>query len=146
MEKYKATLKQKLMGNVTMSISMVTILLVTRFINTPIFKISSITRGFSSGIAVAIILLTTLNVIKIKKALNDPKKTEQLYVKEHDERTNYIKTKVFSFAFIVAIALLIIATIIAGNFNEIVFYTLVSVLLICLIIALICKIIFKIKY
>jgi len=81
--------------------------------------------GFQFGLIVSIFGLAIFDVIKLSLAINDESKLRVLYNKEHDERLIAIRNKAGAPMIIITSVLMIVAAIIAGYFNIIVFYTLV---------------------
>jgi len=65
------------------------------------------------------------DIIKLSLAINDETKLKILYNKEHDERLKTIRSKAGMPIIAITSVLMIIAAIIAGYFNIVVFYTLV---------------------
>jgi hypothetical protein len=82
--------------------------------------------GFQFGLIVSIFGLAIFDIIKLSRAINDETKLRVLYNKEHDERLIAIRNKAGAPMIIITSVLMIIAAIIAGYFNIIVFYTLVA--------------------
>ncbi|WP_296561277.1 hypothetical protein [uncultured Acetobacterium sp.] len=81
--------------------------------------------GFQFGLIVSIFGLAIFDVIKLSLAINDESKLRVLYNKEHDEWLIAIRNKAGAPMIIITSVLMIVAAIIAGYFNIIVFYTLV---------------------
>jgi len=85
--------------------------------------------GFQFGLIMSIGILSMVTIIKLKRALNDEIKLKVLYNKEHDERLISIRSKAGQPMLAITSVLMIIAAIIAGYFNIVVFYTLVAAVL-----------------
>lgn len=81
--------------------------------------------GFQFGLIVSIFGLAVFDIIKLSLAINDETKLKVLYNKEHDERLIAIRNKAGAPMIVITSVLMIIAAIIAGYFNIVVFYTLV---------------------
>jgi hypothetical protein len=69
------------------------------------------------------------NLIRYVNALQDDNKLQELFIAETDERNIMIRTKTGGTAINIIMAVLVCATIIAGIFNIVVFYTLIATLL-----------------
>lgn len=81
--------------------------------------------GFQFGLIVSIFGLAVFDIIKLSLAINDETKLRILYNKEHDERLIAIRNKAGAPMIVITSIMMIIAAIIAGYFNIVVFYTLV---------------------
>lgn len=81
--------------------------------------------GFQFGLIVSIFGLSVFDIIKLSLAINDETKLKVLYNKEHDERLKTIRSKAGMPIIAITSVLMIIAAIISGYFNIVVFYTLV---------------------
>ncbi|MBC3802981.1 hypothetical protein GH808_00800 [Acetobacterium fimetarium] len=85
--------------------------------------------GFQFGLVISIGVLSLVDFIKLSRALKDETKLRMLYNKEHDERMKAIRSKAGQPLLTVTSMLMIIAAIIAGYFNFIVFFTLIAAVL-----------------
>ncbi len=81
--------------------------------------------GFQFGLIVSIFGLAVFDIIKLSLAINDETKLKVLYNKEHDERLIAIRNKAGAPMIVVTSILMVLAAIVAGYFNIVVFYTLV---------------------
>lgn len=94
-------------------------------------KLGGFQEGFYFGIAIGIILASTILKCRINKILNDDKKYKEEEIKYNDERNRYISDKSAITSFIIIMVLLYISLVISGFFNMIVFITLLSVIILC---------------
>ena len=90
--------------------------------------------GFQSGISFALALLFLLSIYRTFVAMKNPDKLKKLYISETDERVLLIRQKAGSAGMNIVMYGFIIAAFIAGNFNEIVFFTLLAA---CLFVGLV---------
>jgi hypothetical protein len=81
--------------------------------------------GFQFGLIVSIFGFSVFDIIKLSLAINDETKLKVLYNKEHDERLKAIRNKAGAPMIVVTSVLMVLAAIVAGYFNIVVFYTLV---------------------
>lgn len=95
--------------------------------------------GFQFGIIFGIGLLTLLQTIKLSMIIKDDKKLKILYNKEHDERLKMIRSKAGMPMLMVTSIIMLIAAVIAGYFNIVVFSTLVIAAFVQLSIGVIVK-------
>ena len=91
--------------------------------------------GFQTGAAVAVFLSAAILIMKYRKILRDDEAVRNYYIKEHDERTAAIWAKSGGTVLYTCGVLIIGAAIVAGYFNQIVFFT----LLLCGVFLLIVK-------
>lgn len=91
--------------------------------------------GFQFGLILAIGVLSLVDIIKLSQIVKDEIKLKVLYNKEHDERLKAIRSMAGQPIMLVTAVLMVIAAIIAGYFNIIVFYTLVAAVLVQLTIS-----------
>lgn len=98
-----------------------------------------IISGFQFGIIFGIGMLSLLQIIKLGMVIKDDKKLKMLYNQEHDERLKTIRSKAGMPMLMITSELMLIAAIIAGYFNVVVFYTLVIAAMIQLSIGAILK-------
>ena len=85
---------------------------------------SSIVFGFQAGFATGIAAVGVMRLIRYRKVLGSDKLLQAEYNEEHDERMQYIRAKAGMPMMLVTSCALVIAGIIAGYFNVIVFWTL----------------------
>ncbi|MBC3798234.1 4-hydroxybutyrate dehydrogenase [Acetobacterium tundrae] len=97
--------------------------------------------GFQFGLIIAIFGLAVIDIIKLSLALKDDTKLKVLYNKEHDERLKAIRNKAGAPMIVITSVLMVLAAIIAGYFNIVVFYTLVIAVIAQLSISAIVKLI-----
>ena len=105
------------------------------------FVIRPITVGFSGevmscfqiGLITAIGFLAAIQFFRLSQALKDDKKMKQFFNQEHDERMKLIRSKAGMPMMLITSILMIVAAIIAGYFNIVVFYTLLSASMVQLI-------------
>lgn len=83
-----------------------------------------IVSGFQFGLIFGIGTLALLQLIKLNTVIKDDKKLKMLYYKEHDERLKTIRSKAGMPMLMITSIIMLIAAIIAGYFNMVVFYTL----------------------
>lgn len=82
--------------------------------------------GFSLGVCVGIEFVVIFYMGKYISALRNEEKLKKLYILENDERIKMIQAKASSSGMAVAIAGLMLGALVAGYFNETVFFTLVA--------------------
>ncbi len=95
--------------------------------------------GFQFGLIFGIGILCLLQIIKLNIIIKDEKKIKILYNKENDERLKLIKSKAGMPMLMITSIIILIAAIISGYFNIIVFYTLVATAMSQLLIGMIVK-------
>ena len=130
MEKFRATVKRRIV--ISSGMALVTMVLGAYSIYSIIISdISTATHsdgfvaGFQFGLIVSIFGFSVFDIIKLSLAINDETKLKVLYNKEHDERLKAIRNKAGAPMIVVTSVLMVLAAIVAGYFNIVVFYTLV---------------------
>ena len=83
-------------------------------------------EGFQVGLLAALFGVTVFYLIRYLRAIRDPEKLKKLYVSETDERKLFIQQKAGSVGFTIVLFGLVLATIVAGNYNVTVFFTLLG--------------------
>ncbi|HZK34894.1 MAG TPA: hypothetical protein VFD33_06265 [Bacillota bacterium] len=96
-------------------------------------------QGFQSGIALGIAIMALIQIATYCIALKDDKKLKLLCNKENDERMEEIRKRSGMPMLLVMSMLMLLAAVIAGYFNTLVFTTLVLTAIIQLTIGLIVK-------
>ncbi|KNZ40345.1 hypothetical protein [Acetobacterium bakii] len=81
--------------------------------------------GFQSGLILGIGMIAVVQIFKLTRVVNDETKLKLLYNQEHDERLKAIRSMAGMPMLMITSVLMLIAAIIAGYFNIVVFYTLV---------------------
>jgi len=82
--------------------------------------------GFQFGVSIAVSLVMVYYMFKTISAMKNPKQLKSLYISEMDERKLFIMQKSGSLGMNIVKFGLIFGAIIAGNFNDIVFFTLLG--------------------
>lgn len=81
--------------------------------------------GFQFGLILGIGMLALIQIIKLSKVIKDDKKLRMLHNKENDERLKLIRSKSGMPMLMITSILMLVAAIISGYFNTVVFSTLV---------------------
>lgn len=95
--------------------------------------------GFQPGLLCALLLVFTYRLMSYRKTLTDDKLLKQLYNKENDERECYIRQQVGKSSMSITIVVMLILTVIAGYFHEIVFFTMLGATILQALIQLVLK-------
>lgn len=80
--------------------------------------------GVTFGIIFSLGVIALIQVIRLSRIIKDEKQLKMLYNKEHDERLKEIRRKAGMPMVLIMSILMLVAGVIAGYFNDIVFYTL----------------------
>lgn len=130
MEKFRTTVKRRIAISSGMAL-VTTVLGAYSIYSIIISDVSTATHsdgfvaGFQFGLIVSIFGFSVFDIIKLSLAINDETKLKVLYNKEHDERLKAIRNKAGAPMIVVTSVLMVLAAIVAGYFNIVVFYTLV---------------------
>lgn len=125
MNNYKKTIKKRILLLALPIILAVTLGVYDVFWASPEIKETSI-YGFQVGIIISLGLLATITVIRYRTLLKDESKLLLQLNRENDERIKAIKAKAGIPMLPIMSALIIIAGVIAGYFNNLVFITLIA--------------------
>lgn len=136
MENYKKTMRLRMQYlSLVMVIAVITIvLLLSNRSRLPVM--SDFILGFQSGIFIGMVVGLVSFIIKFKASLRNDEELKKQYIKENDEREKLIGYKASVFVIIALLISLAFGTVVSGFFNEIVFFTLLSVLAILIIMAI----------
>lgn len=136
MENFKKKLKKRILLSpllfaIIVLISVFGIIYKARGSNEDIYDFIT---GFHFGFTIGILLVAVFYTIKYSIALRNEEKLRQLYIEEHDERTQYINSQIGGVGMTIIIVGLGIGTVIAGYVNEVMFFTFLGSLLFTLIV------------
>jgi hypothetical protein len=133
MEKYKKLLKKKLILMATFNgLAVVFIVLtgsmgnITSGVNE---NIADLIHGVQVGSFIGLQIIMFTYITKYINALRNEDKLKKLFIKEHDERTKLIKDKIGGVGFNFCLGVIAATTIMSGFLNQMVFVTLLSVLI-----------------
>ncbi|MGB7605715.1 MAG: hypothetical protein WBL93_09585, partial [Lutisporaceae bacterium] len=98
------------------------------------------------GIFIGIQIMMLITIAKYERALKDENKLEKLYIEEHDERRKLIQDKIGGIGFNFAIGAIATATVMSGFFHQLVFLTLLWVLILMVFVKGFLKIYYKNKF
>lgn len=144
MNNYKKTIKKRILLLTLPIILAVTLGVYDVFWVSDQIKEGSV-YGFQVGIITSLGLLATILVIRYRVLLKDDKKLLLMFNRENDERIKAIKAKAGIPMLPITSILIIIAGIIAGYFNELVFLTLIATAIFQMTICVLVKIIYTKK-
>lgn len=99
--------------------------------------------NFQLGLTAALALTALVGIFRNKRVLDDEQKLKKQYYKENDERIKAIKAKAGLPAVWVYSALMIVAGMIVGYFNELIFITLIAAAVVQLLLASVIQLIYQ---
>lgn len=127
MEKYKEKVRLRV-------IYLTWIMLLTCLINIVLLsnrnrlpEISDFILGFQSGVFTGLLFVFIIFIVKYRKSMKSEEALKKLYIEENDERGQLIGYKGSVSTTVAMLILLAFSTIVAGFFNEIIFFTLLGV-------------------
>jgi len=144
MEAYRKTIKRRIALLSLVIALFVGILLYDQFLTSAALRDSivfSFQCGFASAASIGIVFL----IVRYSKALNDEEKLRLLYNQEHDERMSAIRSKAGVPMVLILSLLQVFAGMIAGYYNETVFYALLLAATGQLLISIMVKFYYKAK-
>lgn len=97
-------------------------------------ELPSFIKGFHTGAFIGAELCFVFFLAKYIKASKNDAELKKLYIEENDERSGLIIQSASTLSVVMILAGLAIASVIAGFFNSLIFYTLLATLLFVLIV------------
>ena len=130
MEKFRLEIKNR-SKKITLAASLIFLIYVylSRKIGVP-DAINDLAAGYNLGLLIALQVGAIYFITKYNKALKNKAQLKKLYIEKHDERKELIQYKSSALGISIFIFILLLATIISGFYNLVVFYTLLGVCLI----------------
>ena len=128
MEQFKKKLRVRIAANIISGIVILACVIIGAVITIgpDTTEFSSFHLGFQVGLTAAVELFMILGTVKYLRVLRSEEKLKKLYYEENDERTRAISEKTGGSVLYVCTIILLAAGIIAGYFNSVVFFTLLS--------------------
>ncbi|MDF2519800.1 MAG: rane protein [Clostridia bacterium] len=150
MEKFKSTLKNRLALIITFNgLTVIFILLTAIYSNMTAAGSEALTdmiRGFQTGIFIGLQFAMLTLIVKYAKALKNDEVLKNLYIQEKDERKKLIQDKIGGVGFNFTIGTAAAATVTAGFLNQLVFVTLLGVLVFMVFVKAFLKLYYKNKF
>lgn len=125
MEKYKKILLIRIMAMVGCTLLML-IAYILSMQNVSNSDFSDFHKGFQMGVFLSIEIIFVYLITRYTIVLQKPEELKKLYYAEYDERMSLIREKSGGYPLFCCGFAIIIAAIISGYFNEIVFFTLLG--------------------
>lgn len=107
---------------------------------------SSYLKDFQAGLLISIELIFLFFYRRYRSALENHEKLELLYNIEHDERKIMIRQKAGIPVMLITSSIILLAAIVAGYFNEVIFYTLLVAALFQYIVCTLLKLVYLRKF
>ena len=126
MDRYKKKVQNTVICLIVIFISLVGSYFFLLLNQEKLSQVPSRIMSFNAGALCSIGFLLMLDILRYLKALKNEKELKKLYIKENDERTIMIMQKTGAIGINMCIIGLGFAAIIAGFFNEVVFFTLLG--------------------
>lgn len=142
MDSFKRKIRYRILFLLILLVGLIAVYLILFLNQDYLLKPSSEIINFHGGALCSFGFLLILNILRSIKALKDEKELKKLYIKENDERAIMIMQKTGAVGINICILGFALATIVAGYFNEITFFTLLGATLFVSTI----KVLFKIYY
>lgn len=146
MEAYRKKLKTRIIGMSCFSVVALMIVVICAVLATRTNTdrhINDAALGFQCGLFASSAVLLIRRIVISVRALKYDAKCKALYIKEHDEREQAIAMKAGQSAYACSLPLIIVAVIVAGFFNEIVFWTLTAVIFVVSVIGGACLLFYQ---
>lgn len=102
--------------------------------------------GFQVGLLSALVTVMILFLIRNMMAMKNEERLKKLQVEETDERMVLIQQRAGSVGFSFALYGLVLGTVVAGNFNMTVFFTLLGACIFVALVGISLKVLYHFKY
>ncbi|HBC96867.1 MAG TPA: hypothetical protein DC034_08765 [Clostridium sp.] len=126
MDKFRIRIRNRVIFLIILFFSLIAIYLVLFLNQDSLPKSSSEIMSFQAGVLSSFSILLFLDIIKYLRTMKDKGELKKLFIKENDERTIMIMQKTGAVGINICIIGFACATIIAGYFNEVIFFTLLG--------------------
>lgn len=146
MEKFKQRLKTRIiiMIAIIVVVALTNLVLLLNRNNLP--TLPDFISGFQLGVFMGFELLLVIFTIKNILSLSSPEKLKKLYIEENDERKKLIKQKTGGIVIYIFIITIAFAALVAGYFNQLIFFTLLATLVFIELVMVALKIYYLKKY
>lgn len=134
MEKYKETLRTRMNGLSLIAACAAVIYIGLTFYRDRLPVLPSFIKGFHTGAFIGIELIVAAYLGKYLRARKDEQVLKKMFIEETDERTSLILHKASTLGMIVIFGGLALATMVAGFFNTVAFFTLMGALVFALVV------------
>lgn len=103
-------------------------------------------HGAQAGLSAGFLAVMLKYILKYYRAIKSEDKIKSIYIEENDEREELIKNKIGGVGFFFIMGVIMVSIIISGFFNEIVFLTLLGVLVFMIFVKIFLKIYYNRKF
>lgn len=126
MENYKEKIRIKTLWISVITTCSVIINLILLFNQNNLPKVPDFIKGFQTGAFCGVELILVFYIARNLASMRNEKALKKLYIEENDERTIMIMQKTGAMGMSICNIALALATVIAGFFNEIAFFSLLG--------------------
>jgi hypothetical protein len=133
MNKFRQTVKFRVIRSILSAVGAIAVFVIIYSVTGGMGQVDDFVQGFNSGVFSAVVGLSILSIISNCLTLRNEEKLKKLYIDENDERKLLIEQKSSAGAFSIIIYCLLLADIVAGFFNQTVFFTLLASIVFMLI-------------
>ncbi|GAK40526.1 hypothetical protein PUW24_19810 [Paenibacillus urinalis] len=134
MEKYKIQVTTRKNALLLIAAAMLLIYAGLVFYRGGLPELPSFIKGFHTGAFIGVELCIVFFLVKYRKASKNEAELKKLYIEENDERNAVILQSASSLSMVIILVGLGMASVIAGFFNTMIFYTLMAALFFVLIV------------
>lgn len=117
MEKFKNSLKVRLVGSSIYCAAVVTLIVLGVF-RPGDAHVSDFIAGFCMGLCIGIAFVVIFYMLKCIAALRNEEKLKKLFIKENDERIRMIQSKAGSSGITIAVGGLLLGAMVAGYYDK----------------------------
>lgn len=148
MDNFRSAIKQRIIWLVILNVLALTFIIVTGLYSNSSngLHVSEFIRGFQAGILMVLQAFLLFITVRYFLAYRNAAKLKALKITENDERAKLIRDKIGGGGFNFTLAAAAVGAVIAGFFNETVFFTLAAVLFFMANVKFSLKIYYNLKY
>lgn len=146
MNNYRTVLKQRIFWLIALDVLAILFIIASGYYTKTITSIDGFIRGTQIGIFSALQAFVLYNLVKSYGAIKDDGKLRVLYIAEKDERAMFIRDSIGGGGFTFSIAGIAVATVVAGCFDEKVYFTLLAVSFFMVLVKAALKVYYNTKY
>lgn len=127
MNVYRSALRRRILRLVALDALAIVFIILSGYYAPKLTFTHGFIRGTQIGIFTALQVFVLINILRFCQALKDDGKLRTLQIAEKDERAKFIRDKIGGGGFNFSIAAIALATVVAGCFEEKIYFTLLAV-------------------
>jgi uncharacterized membrane protein len=143
MTKFRKTVRNRIIWSIVEAVVAAAAFFIVYFVTDGMGHLPSFIQGFNAGVFSAMEVVCIIMAVSYAVSLRNEEKLKKLYIEETDERTVLIQQKSGAATLNIIVFCLLLAAIVAGFFNQIVFFTLLACVAFIMLIWICTKLYYK---